>query len=255
MCGLPAVTGILLFLPVGMPHTSSLSSTLALLLLPSFAVKTPLMALHLWLPAAHAAAPTAGSLLLSGALLKLGPLGILRFCTLTPHAAAAWTLLSLLGAIVASLATLRQVDIKKVVAYSSVAHMSAIGVLVFSLAHHAHGAALLAMMGHGLVSPALFMLVAALHDRAHTKLVPPLAGQARTKPLLAMLLMTATLANSALPLSPGFPAEFLSVCALLEVDHPIALGLPLFAVICAAYGLWAFARVVHGRPSVNKLRC
>lgn len=220
----------------------------------AFAVKVPVMPVHLWLPEAHVEASTAGSVLLAGVLLKLGIYGLVRFSLpLLPAACAYYcpvvVVLGLVSVLCASLATLRQVDLKKVVAYSSVAHMNLVVVAVFC-----GGLGLVAgsyqMLAHGVVSPALFLLVGGLYDRYHTKALKYLGGGASLTPLFSLFLLVFSLGNMALPLTPGFAGEFLMLCAVLQVSWAALLICCGGVVLSAAYSMWAYARVVHGLPKL-----
>jgi proton-translocating NADH-quinone oxidoreductase chain M len=178
-------------------------------LLVVFAVKIPLMPLHLWLPDAHVAAPTAGSVLLAGVLLKLGGLGFVRFMLpalpmFTVSVIPLVGCLCLVSFVFSTLSTLRQVDLKKIVAYSSIAHMSLVTLAVFSMSECSATGATLMMVAHGLVSPGLFLLVGLLYDRVHTKVLLYLSGLGAHMPLLGVMLLLFTLANlSVLGQMPG----------------------------------------------------
>jgi proton-translocating NADH-quinone oxidoreductase chain M len=192
-----------------------------------FAVKIPLMPVHLWLPEAHVAAPTAGSVLLAGVLLKLGGLGFLRFML---PALPAFTVsvmplvgcLCLVSFLFSTLSTLRQVDLKKIVAYSSIAHMSLVTLAIFSMSEFSASGATLMMVAHGLVSPALFLLVGLLYDRAHTKLLLYLSGLGSHMPVFSVFLLVFTLANLSFPLFPNFVAELLCLVSLFAVHELLA---------------------------------
>jgi proton-translocating NADH-quinone oxidoreductase chain M len=219
----------------------------------AFAVKIPMVPLHLWLPEAHVEASTAGSVLLAGVLLKLGSYGFLRFCIpLFPEAChfySPWVItLSLIALIYTSLTTLRQVDLKKIIAYSSIAHMNMVMLSLFSLNDLGTTAAMFMMLSHGVVSPALFLCVGALYDRYHTKLLKYLGGCANTMPLFSLLFFIFSLANMALPLFPNFIAEFLTLCGIFSFHTWAMLLACTSMVLSAAYSLWAYARVVHGLP-------
>nr|AIK66591.1 NADH dehydrogenase subunit 4 [Atractomorpha echinata] len=219
----------------------------------AFAVKIPMIPLHLWLPEAHVEASTAGSVLLAGVLLKLGSYGFLRFLLpLFPEATIFYGprvyTRSLIARIYASRTTRRQVDLKKIIAYSSVAHMNLVTLSLFSNNELGRSAACFLMLSHGVVSPALFLCVGMLYDRHHTKLLKYLGGSAATMPLFTIFFFFFTLANMALPLSPSFIAEFLALCGVFAY-HSWATVYALISVIRAAiYSLWAYARVAHGRP-------
>lgn len=219
----------------------------------AFAVKVPMVPLHLWLPEAHVEASTAGSVLLAGVLLKLGSYGLLRFSLpLFPEASAYYgplvLCLCMIGLTYASLTTLRQVDLKKVIAYSSIAHMSMVIIALFTLNEIGAIGATFMMLAHGVASPALFLLVGAMYDRAHTKALKYLGGAATAMPVFSLMFFVFSLCNMALPLSPNFVGEFLCLCSVFA-HHLGALAAALFAVILsAAYTMWAYARVVHGMP-------
>ena len=220
-------------------------------LLVVFAVKIPLMPVHLWLPEAHVSAPTAGSVLLAGVLLKLGGLGLLRFMlptvpvfcvSVTPLC----TCLCLLSFLFSTLSTLRQVDLKKIVAYSSIAHMSLVTLAILSASEmNAFGATFM-MVAHGIVSPALFLLVGLLYDRTHTKLLLYFAGLGMQMPVMSAMLFLFTLANLSFPLFANFVAEMLCLVSLFSVHELLAYVFCACQVLGAAYGFWCFNRVVHG---------
>lgn len=225
----------------------------------AFAVKIPMVPIHLWLPEAHVEASTAGSVLLAGVLLKLGSYGFLRFAMpLFPEACSfysPWVLtLSLIALIYASLTTLRQVDLKKIIAYSSIAHMNMIMLSLFSLNDLGTTAAMFMMLSHGIVSPALFLCVGALYDRYHTKLLKYLGGTANTMPLFSIFFFIFSLGNMALPLFPNFIAEFLTLCGVFSFHTWAMLLACTSMVLSAAYSLWAYARVVHGLPKPQYTR-
>lgn len=219
----------------------------------AFAVKVPMVPLHLWLPEAHVEASTAGSVLLAGVLLKLGSYGLLRFSLpLLPEASSYYgpfvLCLCMIGLVYASLTTLRQVDLKKLVAYSSIAHMSMVILALFTLNDLGAVAGTFLMLAHGVASPALFLLVGAMYDRTHTKALKYLGGAATAMPLYSIMLFIFSLCNMALPLTPNFVAEFLCLCSIFAY-HLGAFAAALIAVILsAAYTMWAYARVVHGMP-------
>ena len=214
----------------------------------AFAVKVPMIPLHLWLPEAHVEASTAGSVLLAGVLLKLGSYGLLRFSMpLLPEASAYYgplvLCLSMVGLVYASLTTLRQIDLKKLVAYSSMVILA-----LFTLNDLGAIAGTFLMLAHGVASPALFLLVGAMYDRAHTKALKYLGGAATAMPLYSLMFFLFSLCNMALPLTPNFVAEFLCLCSVFT-HHLGAFAAALIAVILsAAYTMWAYARVVHGMP-------
>nr|YP_009746610.1 NADH dehydrogenase subunit 4 [Jenufa minuta]QII41635.1 NADH dehydrogenase subunit 4 [Jenufa minuta] len=219
----------------------------------AFAVKIPIVPLHLWLPEAHVEASTAGSVILAGVLLKLGGYGFLRLCLpFLPEACSYYSpfifLLSLLAIIYTSLTTLRMVDLKKIIAYSSVAHMSFVMLTLFSFNELSYSAALFFMISHGIISPALFLCVGILYDRYHTKYLKYLGGVAYTMPLFSIWFFIFTAASIGLPLFPSFIAEFMCLTGIFYA-HTLAACIASFGLILSAcYSLWAYARVVHGLP-------
>jgi NADH-quinone oxidoreductase subunit M len=219
----------------------------------AFAVKVPMMPVHLWLPEAHVEASTAGSVLLAGVLLKLGTYGLLRFSLpLLPEANVYYgpfvILLCLLGIVYASLTTLRQVDLKKIVAYSSIAHMNLVVLSLFTNSMLGEIAASFQMLAHGVASPALFLLVGSLYDRTHTKALKYLGGAATAMPIFSILLLIFSLCNIALPLTPNFVGEFLCLCAIYGHNLYALCAACIGVLLSAAYTMWAYARVVHGMP-------
>lgn len=223
-------------------------------LLAVFAVKIPLIPVHLWLPEAHVAAPTAGSVLLAGVLLKLGGIGIIRYLIpifpvfvvkIFPFIAV----MCIVSFLFSTLTTLRQVDLKKIVAYSSIAHMSLVTLAIFSLSEHSVFSSTFMMVAHGLVSPALFLLVGFLYERSHTKYLPYLTGLGSHMPIYASLFFILTLANLSFPLFPNFIAEVLCLVSLFAVHSLYAYIFCISQVLGAVYGIWTFNRVIHGYSS------
>nr|YP_003029832.1 NADH dehydrogenase subunit 4 [Dunaliella salina]ACS95022.1 NADH dehydrogenase subunit 4 [Dunaliella salina]AOO35675.1 NADH dehydrogenase subunit 4 [Dunaliella salina] len=223
-------------------------------LLAVFAVKIPLIPLAVWLPHAHVAAPTAGSVLLAGVLLKLGGIGIIRYLIpifpvfvvkIFPFIAV----MCLISFLFSTLTTLRQIDLKKIVAYSSIAHMSLVTLAIFSLSEHSVASSTFMMVAHGLVSPALFLLVGFLYERSHTKYLPYLTGLGSHMPIYASLFFILTLANLSFPLFPNFIAEVLCLVSLFAVHSLYAYIFCISQVLGAVYGFWTFNRVMHGYNS------
>lgn len=222
----------------------------------AFAVKVPLMPQHLWLPEAHVERSTAGSVLQAGVLQKQGTYGLLRFNQYQFPEASAYlgprvSTLCLIGVIYASLTTQCQVDQKKIVAYSSVAHMSMVVQALFTLNEVGILGSIFTMQAHGVRSPALFQCVGALYDRTHTKALKYLGGAATAMPLFSIWFFIFSLCNMALPLTPNFVGEFLSLCGIFA-HNGRSLTICLGGVIQrAVYTLWAYARVVHGMPKIQ----
>ena len=217
----------------------------------SFAVKVPMLPVHIWLPEAHVEAPTAGSVILAGIMLKLGTYGFLRFSLpLFPYASMYFTPLiytmSIIAIIYSSLTTIRQVDLKKIIAYSSVAHMNFVTIGLFSLNSQGVEGSLMLQLSHGLVSPALFLLVGVLYDRHKTRLLRYYSGCARTMPLFALLFLFFTMANISLPGTASFIGEFLVLTGAFQSNSFVALMAATGMILGAAYALWLSNRILYG---------
>lgn len=233
------------------PGSSNRQMVLGWGLLVVFAIKIPLLPVHLWLPEAHVSAPTAGSVLLAGVLLKLGGLGLIRFmlpmvpvfCVSVFPLCAGVCLLSFVFSI---LSTLRQVDLKKIVAYSSIAHISLVTLTIFSLGEISVSSSTFMILAHGIVSPALFLLVGFLYDRTHTKLLLYFTGLGIQMPVISCILFIVSLANLSFPLFANFIAEILCLVSVYAVHELFAYVFCVCQVIGAAYGFWTFNRIVHG---------
>jgi len=231
----------------------------------SFAIKVPLFPLHTWLPDAHVQAPTAGSVILAGVLLKMGTYGLLRFCLpLFPQAAVNFapyiSVLAVIGIIYGALVAMVQKDMKKLVAYSSVAHLGFVVLGIFAMTQEAVQGAVIQMVNHGLSTGALFLLVGIIYERTHTREISEYGGIAKIVPFYAFALLFASLSSIGLPGLNGFVGEFL---ILLGAFNSPVLGswwFTIFAasgvIFAAVYLLWMYQRVAYGEvtnPKMNSL--
>ena len=225
----------------------------------SFAVKVPMWPVHTWLPDAHVEAPTAGSVILAGVLLKMGAYGFLRFSIpLLPEASvyfAPWIYaLSIVAVIYTSLVALAQQDMKKLIAYSSVAHMGIVTLGIFTFSQQGIEGALFTMLSHGVVSGALFLCVGVVYDRMHTREIARYGGVAKVMPAYAIVFMLFTMASVALPGLAGFPGELLVILAAWAVSPWVALGAATGMVLGAAYMLTLYRGVAFGKITKDEVR-
>lgn len=217
----------------------------------SFAIKIPMFPFHTWLPDAHVQAPTAGSVILAGVLIKLGAYGFLRFSLpFFPDAslyfAQAVFILSVIAIIYTSIVALMQEDIKKMIAYSSVAHMGFITMGIFAFNAQGLQGAIIQMISHGLVSSALFLCVGVVYDRMHTRQIVDYGGLANKMPHYALLFMVFMLASVGLPGTSGFVGEFLTIIGTFQANKLIAILAASGVILGACYMLWLYARVIFG---------
>ncbi|WP_228243807.1 NADH-quinone oxidoreductase subunit M [Porphyrobacter sp. GA68] len=217
----------------------------------SFAVKMPMWPVHTWLPDAHVQAPTAGSVILAGVLLKMGGYGFIRFSLpMFPEASAQFTWLilglSMAAIVITSLIALVQHDMKKLIAYSSVAHMAIVTAGLFAFNVQGLEGAMVMMLSHGLVSGALFLCVGVIYDRLHTREIARYGGLAINMPAYALFFLLFTMASIGLPGTSGFVAEFLSLAGVYQVSSWAALVLTTGIILAAGYMLYLYARVAYG---------
>jgi NADH-quinone oxidoreductase subunit M len=220
----------------------------------AFAVKVPLFPLHTWLPDAHTEAPTAGSVILAGLLLKMGLYGFLRFSLpLFPQAAVDLAplllVLATIGVIYGAIVAAMQPNVKRIVAYSSVAHMGFAVLGVFALTTQGIDGGVFTMISHGLTTSALFLLLGMLYDRRHTYEVAAYRGLWKVMPVLGGLFCATAFASIGLPGFSGFIGEFLALIGTFLVEKPYAIVAAIGVILAAVYLLWVFQRTFMGRPT------
>ncbi len=228
----------------------------------SFAVKMPMWPVHTWLPDAHVEAPTAGSVILAAILLKMGGYGFLRFSLpmfpLASHDFAPLIYsLSVIAIIYTSLVALMQEDIKKLIAYSSVAHMGFVTMGIFAGTVQGVAGGVFQMISHGIVSGALFLCVGVVYDRMHTREIAAYGGLVNRMPLYAMVFMVFTMANVGLPGTSGFVGEFMTLLGTFKVSIPTAFFATTGVILSAAYALWLYRKVIFGalvKPSLMGIK-
>jgi NADH-quinone oxidoreductase subunit M len=251
-------TGVLTFDYRILAKWNGLSGTTELVLflgfMAAFAIKAPLFPFHTWLPLVHTEAPTAGSVVLAGVIIKMGAYGFVRFSfELFPQAsvdmAPIMLVLAVIGIIYGAIVASQQTDLKRVIAYSSVAHMGFVILGIFSLSVIGLDGAVFTMVSHPLTTGALFLVIGMMYERRHTREISAFRGVWKSAPILGGLFLIAMFAGIGLPGFSGFIGEFLSLLGTFVFDRPYAIVATFGVILAAVYGLWAFQRAFTGKPT------
>jgi proton-translocating NADH-quinone oxidoreductase chain M len=230
-----------------------------LALFASFAAKIPMVPVHLWLPEAHVEAPTAGSVILAGVLLKLGPYGFIRFSLpLFPIASFYFApivyTIAAVGVVYTSFTAIRQTDFKRIIAYTSVAHMNLVMIGIFSFSIIGLEGAILQSISHGFVASALFIIIGVVYERHHTRMIKYYSGIVHIMPLYATIFLIFTMANIGLPGTSSFVGEFMILTGSFKVNSSVTFMGALGMILGGCYALWLFNRITYGNLKTQYLK-